>query len=298
MRLASIGFNQHEQGLLARQLKVLVGRTAAPWLYVGEAREADLIIVRDAAGATEGQGLLAYADSAGGRGGDLRLDWPLRMFALLELLLEAERRLAAGRRSETCVAQQLAALRQEGWLDLAGQRIHLQPDEDRLAATVSDFDALLGVLCCADFDTELALQPGAAPGQAGALPFSATLSQVIWALALRSGASRTRDWDAHRLLFRIASWPHFGEWQVSPPLLRLAALYARQPASIASGCELAAVDEDTVRGFLLACELCRLGLTIHQAETPPPAPQASPARTGSLLQRLRERLGISFARKR
>ena len=295
MRLASIGFNQHEQGLLARQLKVLVGRTAAAWLYVGEARVADLVIVRDAARTAEGQGLLAYAGTGEGRGGDLQLDWPLRMFALLELLLEAEKRLAAGSRSESCVAEQLAALRQEGWLDLAGQRIHLLPCEDRLDATVSDFAALLDLLQPAQLDLKAELRPGMQQAEAPALRTS--LSGVIWALALRSGACRERDWDARRLLFRIASWPHFGEWQVSPPLLRLAALYARQPASIASGCELAAVDEDTVRGFLLACELCRLGLTVQQAKMPP-AHQAQPAPAAGLLQRLRERLGITFARKR
>lgn len=294
MRLASIGFNHHEQGLLARQLKVLVGRTAAPWLYVGEAYEADLIIVRDAAGAAARQGLLAHAGSGARRAGDLGLDWPLRMFALLELLLEAEQRLGVGRRSATCVAEQLAALRQEGWLELAGQCIHLLPDEDRLAATVNDLDHLLDLLHGAPIEVEAALSPGA---PTASLPFHTSLSGVIWALALRSGARRERDWDARRLLFRIAAWPHFGEWQVSPPLLRLSALYARQPASIASGCELVMVDENTVRGFLLACELCQLGLSVHQAETPP-APQVSPAPAGSLLQRLRERLGISFARKR
>lgn len=299
MRLASIGLNEHEQGLLAQQLKILAGRTAAPWLYMGETREADLVIVRDPERiASAGQELLAYAGIRLGGAGDLYLDWPLRMFALLELLLEAEKRLAVGSSTQACAAEQLAGLKQDGWLELEGRCIVLQPRQDRLVAAVGSLDELLDLLQHPQLDLVAALHLDLPPEDRAALPFQASLKSVVWALALRSGAHCGRNWNPDTLLFQLSAWPHFGEWQVSPPLLRLAALYTRKPASIASGCQLAGLDEAAVRGFLLACELCQVGVTMDYDKTPSPLPESAAPPAGGLLQLLRERLGISFGRKR
>lgn len=297
MRVASIGLNDYEQGLLAQQLKVLAGRTAATWLYMGEAQEADLLIVRDAEQApTAGRGLLVHAGIPPSRAGDLQLEWPLRMFALLELLLEAEKRLRAVGSTNACAAEQLAGLKQDGWLQLDGRRILLQPRQDRLAAAVGSLDELLDLLQRPQLDLLAALHLDLPPDDGVELPFQASLRSVIWALALRSGAQCGRNWNADSLLFSLSAWPHFGEWEVAPPLLRLAALYTRKPASIVSGCRLAGLDEAAVRGFLLACELCQVGVSMDYDKTPAPETAAPPA--GGLLQRLRERLGISFARNR
>lgn len=299
MRVASIGLNDYEQGLLSQQLKVLAGRTAATWLYMGEAQEADLLIVRDAEQTpTAGRGLLAHAGIPPSRAGDLQLEWPLRMFALLELLLEAERRLRAVGSTHGCAAEQLAGLKQDGWLQLDGRRILLQPRQDRLEAAVGGLDELLDLLQHPQLDLLAALHLDLPPDDGVELPFQASLRSVIWALALRSGAQCGRNWNPDSLLFSLSAWPHFGEWEVAPPLLRLAALYTRKPASIASGCQLTGLDEAEVRGFLLACELCQVGVSMDYDKTPGPRPETVAPPAGGLLQRLRERLGLSFARSR
>jgi len=299
MRVASIGLNDYEQGLLSQQLKVLAGRTAATWVYMGEAQEADLLIVRDAEQTpTVGRGLLMHAGVPPRRAGDLQLEWPLRMFALLELLLEAEKRLRAVSSTQACAAEQLAGLKQDGWLQLDGRRILLQPRQDRLEAAVGGLDELLDLLQRPQLDLLAALHLDLPQDDSVELPFQASLRSVIWALALRSGAHCGRSWNPDNLLFRLSAWPHFGEWTVSPALLRLAALYTRKPASIASGCRLAGMDETAVRGFLLACELCQVGVTMDYDKTPAPQPSSPAAPSGGLLQRLRERLGISFGGSR
>lgn len=299
MRLASIGLNEHEQGLLVQQLKILAGRTAAPWLYLGEEQEADLVIVRDTARRTAaGEGLRACAGFRPESADDLALDWPLRMFALLELLLEAERRLAVSHHSQPCVAEQLAGVKQDGWLEIDGRRICLQPRHDRLQAAAGSLAELLDLLQRPQLDLGAALRLDLPPEDGAALPLETSLKGVVWALALRSGAECGRNWNPDSLQFSLSAWPHFGEWETSPDLLRLAALYTRKPASIASGSQLAAVDADRVRGFLLACELCQVGVTMTYDKTPAPAPEAVASPAGGLLQRLRERLGISFGRKR
>jgi len=299
MRVASIGLNDYEQGLLSQQLKVLAGRTAATWVYMGEAQEADLLIVRGAEQApTAGRGLLVHAGVQPSRAGDLQLEWPLRMFALLELLLEAEKRLALGRSTNACAAEQLAGMKQDGWLQLDGRRILLQPRQDRLEAAVGGLDELLDLLQRPQLDLLAALHLDLPQDDSVELPFQASLRSVIWALALRSGAQCGRNWNPDSLLFSLSAWPHFGEWEVAPPLLRLAALYTRKPASIASGCQLAGLDEAAVRGFLLACELCQVGVSMDCDKTPAPRPETVAPPAGGLLQRLRERLGLSFARNR
>ncbi|MBV2134545.1 hypothetical protein KRX52_17340 [Pseudomonas sp. MAP12] len=285
--------------MLAQQLKILAGRTAAPWLYLGEAPDADLLIVREPGlDLATGSGLRAQAGSRPSRSGDLHLEWPPRMFALLELLLDAEKRLKVRSASQACAAEQLADLKQDGWLDIGGQRIVLQPRQDRLQASVASLDELLDLLQSSQLDLAAALHLDLPPGNGDAEPFQASLKSVIWALALRSGVQAGRNWNAQSLLFRLSAWPHFDEWAVSPPLLRLAAFYTRQPASIASGCRLAGADEATVRGFLLGCELCQVGVTMNYDKTPPAAPEHVTPPAGGLLQRLRERLGIGFGRKR
>jgi hypothetical protein len=299
MRVASIGLNDYEQGLLSQQLKVLAGRTVATWLYMGEAQEADLLIVRDAEQTpTASRGLLAHAGIPPSLAGDLLLEWPPRMFALLELLLEAEKRLRAVSSTHPCAAEQLAGLKRDGWLQLDGRRILLQPRRDRMQAAVGSLDELLDLLQRPQLDLLAALHLDLPPDDGAELPFHTSLRSVIWALALRSGAQCARDWNPDNLLFSLSAWPHFGEWEVAPPLLRLAALYTRKPASIASGCQLTGLDEAAVRGFLLACELCQVGVNMDYNATPAPRPETAAPPAGGLLQRLRERLGISFARNR
>lgn len=296
MRLASIGLNEYEQGLLTQQLKILAGRTAAPWIYMGEAREAELLIARDPAQvASAGSALLAHAGTRPSRAGDLYLEWPPRMFGLLELLLAAEKRLKVGAGSKACTADQLAGLKLDGWLELDGRRILVRPRQDRLEAEVGSLGELIDLLLRPHLDLVAAFSLDL-PKDEAPLPFQSSVKSVIWALALRSGAHCGRNWDPDNLLFQLSAWPHFGEWEVAPHLLRLAALYTRRPASIASGCLLAATDEATVSGFLLACELCQVGVTMGYEKAPQP-PEAAAPPAGGLLQRLRERLGISFGRK-
>lgn len=296
MRLASLGLNEYEQRLLTKQLKVLSGRTAAPWIYVGEVHEAELLIARDPAQvAGAGSVLLAQAGTHPSRAGDLCLEWPPRMFGLLELLLAAEKRLKVGASRRACAAEQLAGLKLDGGLEIDGRRILVGPRQDRLEAEVGSLGELIDLLLRPQLDLVAAFSLDLPKGEVP-LPFQASFKSVIWALALRSGAHCGRNWAPHSLQFQLSAWPHFGEWEVAPHLLRLAALYTRKPASIASGCLLAATDEATVIGFLLACELCQVGVTKGYEKAPQPLETVVPP-AGGLLQRLRERLGISFGRK-
>lgn len=295
MRLASIGLTAQEQDLLHQQLKLLAGRLSAPWIYVGESLDADLLLMRNSRlDAPTYRGLAAYPGAAVSRRGDLPLEWPLRMVALRELLLEAEKRLMVKTSGPVC-AEQLAELKMDGWLTLNDRQIRIYPRQDRIEADVADRDELLLLLSQPELDiqSQLGLEV-----PAGELGYVDSLRAVVWSLALRSGAHCGRNWNPDKLRFSLSAWPHFDEWEVGPPLLRLAALYTRKPASIMQGAQMSGLSMDEVTGFLLACELCQIGVVKEYIETQPEVvkPVAQPA-SGGMLQRLRERLGLGFGRK-
>ncbi len=299
MKLASIGLTAQEQELLEQQLKLLGGRLSAPWIYVGESLDADLLLLRGSRlDAPTYRGLAAYPAAAQSRTGDLRLEWPLRMVALRDLLQEAEKRLMVESHGPAC-SEQLAGLKFDGWLEIDGQRIILRPRADQVEADVASREELVTLLSRPELNVQAMLDldlPVGLPD--GGLPLRMSLRALIWSLALRSGSHCGRNWNAQGLLFRLAAWPHFDEWEVAPPLLRLAALYSRKAATIETGCQMSGLDETAVKGFLYACELCQVGVSKEYVETriEPPRPVAA-APAGGMLQRLRERLGLGFGRK-
>lgn len=299
MKLASVGLTAQEQDLLEQQLKLLAGRLSAPWVYVGESLDANLLLIRGSRlDAPTYRGLAAYPGAAQSKKGDLRLEWPLRMVALREVLLEAERRLMV----EACgpaVSEQLAELKMAGWLDIDGQQVVFRPRQDQVETTAAGRDELVTLLSRPDLNLTAQMQLDIpAHMNSATLPCRLTLRELVWSLALRSGAHCGRNWPAQGLLFRLGAWPHFDEWEVSPPLLRLAALYSRKAASIADGCQMSGLEEAEVRGFLYACELCQVGVSKEYVEKPvEPAKKPAPPPSSGMLARLRDRLGLSFGRK-
>lgn len=299
MKLASVGLTAQEQDLLVQQLKLLAGRLTAPWIYVGEGADADLVLIRGSRlDAPTYRGLAAYPGAAQSKKGDLNIEWPLRMVALREVLLEAERRLMV-EASGPSSCEQLAELKMGGWLEVDGKRMIFFPRNDRVEADVADRDELVALLTRPDFNLQAQLQldvPANLPEDG--LACKVSLRGLVWSLALRSGAHCERNWDRTGLLFRLGAWPHFDEWEVSPPLLRLAALYSRKAATIADGAQMSGLDEVEVRGFLYACELCQVGVSKEYVEQrPEPAQPVAPPPSNGMLQRLRDRLGLSFGRK-
>lgn len=291
LHVACQGFGEHEQGLLHQQLKMLRGRTALEWSYSAQATGAQLVFVREA---NQAQGSATAVFKDGRFTLRKQVEWPLRIFGLYDLLSDCERDLptASAAPSETLPAR-LAALTSATFYTHGPLRFVILPHEDRLFSDIADFDSLLQTLQALPSDV-IPAALSAAPGM-DVLHQSYSLKRVIWALSLNEPIAPSRVADTHATAYRIGAWPDYGEWESSPGLLRLAALYSRQFATVQEGVEFSRATPEEVIAFLDGCERCGLDVTSREKEAAAPAP--APAQRISdegLLSRLRKRLGMAF----
>lgn len=287
-RMGTSGLDPHEQGLLAQQLKMLNGKTQAEWRYVGQDANAELMIVRDASsGPTRATAVLGNERT--GHAARQPVEWPLRLFGLLELLADAEKR-AVQRIAPTALpslAARLAALESSAGIDHNGLLMTVSPAMEQVHSNRADFNALVDEL--AALSTTVTFDAAASTTTA----HKHSLKRLLWALTLREPVDALPPAGE---LFKIRAWPDFSEWQSSPAYLRLAALYSRQYATVQQGMSFSNCTATEVSAFLQACRFCGLGVT---SKTAPRAPQQVAQRPtdsepSSLLQRLRSRLGLGF----
>ena len=281
-RIVCKGLTAHEQALLVQQLKMLKGRTAYAWACVGDDGEGQLLIQRergDRATVTLGAGLRRS------------IEWPLRMFGLMELLLEHEERVAKvapPARLQPCEELALLDVRQAHGVS---DTLLIVPRDDLVlsrhdnpALVLRELSGALG---------KLQAQPLSQLGAQPVLAHRHSFKSLLWSLALAQGAPSTGNWQQSSATFHLQAWPLLSEWQSSPAMLRLAALYTRQFASVERGVAFSGASADQVRAFLFACKCCAVGLE-SRIEVAQPVP-AAPAEK-SLLQRLRMRLGLGYGK--
>ena len=258
------------------------------WLYGGESSAADVTLVLP----TDNRlGALAHVghvpDSCA-----IRVEWPLRLFGLLGLLEESETRLGGPAVNGFPQAESLASR-----LSVQSESVMLKADDFTAYIVPADGCIYSNVPVIEKLVSGLSLIPQSAefhPVTGENMPaYQYGLKAVLWALALREPAER-ESFKAG-MAYRISAWPVFGEWQSSPVLMRLAALYAREFATLEQGAAFAAVKVSDVAVFLRACSFCSLGLEARLASTSKAIAYPTEQSPG-LLQRLRNRLGIGFKR--
>lgn len=290
LRIACKGLTSHEQGLLSQQLKMLKGRTAHTWIYVGESDHAELRILRRQGDHEE----RAYVQQRiGAQVQPTRaVEWPLRLFGLLELLVEYEKQPQPGDAPVAGLCEQLASMA-AGSLYRLDEDLVIMPGGDLVLTRHADFDATLQRL--AVLSTVPAPETLVPLGEFSQFPQRYSFKKLLWSLALAHGERAGGDLCSANATFRLNAWPLLGEWQSSPPLLRLAALYTRQFASIERGVAFSGASREQVRAFLFACKCCGMGLEtrMEQQQAAVTAPVEK-----TLLQRLRMRLGLGYGKSR
>lgn len=288
-RISSQGLSDHEQGLLQQQLKMLKGRTRGNWNYVEEGQTAEVVIVRDAAnqpdfalGAFNSE--LISAEPA-------RIEWPLRLFGLMSLLEDCEQRLpaAAANAPAASLGALLASVKVPSLLEHPDYLIAVIPELDQVRVKTCDFASLVNTLATAATLPDVRTSE-TSPGDMAEIY---SLKRLLWAISLNEKSVESTAWAQPTQEFRIGKWPLFNEWVSSPKLMRLAALYTRQHASINHGVEFSQATATDIEAFLRACERCGLGLDIR---TSPSAVQLQRQNNDSqnLFQRLRNRLGLGI----
>jgi hypothetical protein len=292
-RVACRGFGEHEQRLLQQQLKMLRGRTEMEWHYVGDDRAAELTLLRDedqpassvVAVFKDGRFTMRHS-----------VEWPLRIFGLYDLLTDCERDLAQHTPAKApALSIRLSKIVSATYYDHEGLSFVILPHEDSLYCDIDDFETLVERM--AALPEDLTAAPlNSAPGKQ-TLQHAYSLKRIIWALCLAEPAPIDQLEGAEATEYRIAAWPDYGEWKSTPALLRLAALYSRQYATVAEGVEFARASAEDVVAFLNACERCALGVSARNGRPKPTASVRPTEKTQEgLLLRLRKRLGMAFGK--
>lgn len=288
-RISSQGLSDHEQGLLQQQLKMLKGRTRSNWNYVEEGQTAEVVIIRDAANQPD-FALGAFNEELI-RAEPARIEWPLRLFGLMSLLEDCEHRLpaSAATPSAASLGALLAGLKAPALLQHPDYVIAVIPELDQVRVKQHDFATLSHTLGAAVALPEVRSEQ-TPPGELAEIH---SLKRLLWAISLTEESAENTAWAQPTQEFRIGKWPLFNEWVSSPKLMRLAALYTRQHASINQGVEFSQASAADIEAFLRACERCGLGLDIRTA---PAAAQLQRQNNDSqnLFQRLRNRLGLGI----
>jgi hypothetical protein len=297
LRLASHGLSKHDQDLLSKQLKMLKGRTACEWIVIEDYRSADVTLVQGQP-PSDITGVIALAGTqAGKRGQHYLIEWPIRLFGLIDLLIavEAERAsrpVVPGR--SLSMAYQLSQIKSDQWLSVEEVVLQVSFTRDEVKASQSEFSRLVDRLSVLNEQSARLVQRAAVGPSTVLEPYS--LKALIWSLALRDDTIKPRQWHITQQQFRLATWPLFGSWETAPWMLRLAALYGRQPATLAEGVELTGLRVEQVAAFLHACELCQLGVAIKQTAAVIPRVESRPPAPASLLARVRRKLGLGYKR--
>lgn len=292
--ITSRGFSEHEQEVLSRQLKVVAAKAGSCWTYSPSEGNGKPMLVLDKQ--MDGERIDAVFSFGSNRVRLSSLVAPLRMFTLLELLQLCESRLpmrvsATGMAS---LALRLGKITGNARLALEPGNTWVDADTDTLWAPWEQAAEVAHQL--RSQGQSLAIKAEAELGDTSGL-FRHSFKAVLWSLALREREREIghRNWSEPDLQFRIGAWPLLSEWESSPAMLRLCALYSRQYANLEQGMDFARATECNVIAFLHACDCC--GLSLFTRIAPQAVAQKKPAPVpAGLLQRLRNSLGLSFKR--
>lgn len=333
-RMASFGLNENEQALLAQQLKMLKGRTGALWSYSTESEGADVSLEHLA----QDDVAIAYiANSKEGMPKRLQTQWPLRLFGLIELLQQCEQAIglesnavtsssseveknnsqpstsvasihAVNSHSEAVrgsFSKQLSNLRDPAAFSYADFHALVCPSTDQLQTNIADFDQLVELIKATPTDTPIVREDNLSTAN---YSFAYSLKRVLWSVALTENSPANPSWFKPNSEFRIGAWPLLNEWQSSPALMRLTALFTRQYASLEQAASFTQLSQAEIIAFLQACDICGLMLQHRQMHansvTQESAPQSKKPESSTvtkeqpkgLLGRLRARLGLTFGR--
>lgn len=296
LRLTTFGFDRSESELLQAQLKMLNQRTSARWGFVANDAVADVGVFH---GATPPAGFNGVKVTTGPRspGFDLQIEWPIRLFKLLELLETTER--LRGRSADPAASSPAERLSSaEGGFRIGSLTIFIDTSRELISANCTSEAELLTALGASEWQS--------LPANSIDLRELSTYfdrKALLWSLALRETSSEITIQGDRGYRFKLGQWPAFGQWETHPWMLRAAALYAREPSTVRQGALVTDQAEATIASFLRACELCSLGLKTEApaqiASVQPPkilsTTSAQTAKDGGMLGAIRRYFGLRYS---
>lgn len=295
--ITTVGLAERDTLLIKSYLGLLSGKTREDWRF-RDAGAADVCIAASGAAMPRAQLHIRYLsrDEAPTVHDDLCLASPLRVANVIAVLDQASQRLGAApvAPAATPIHMPAAAAPAQPADTLAEGLRARRGDEAQLWLGRGS------TLVCADFaagryrsNEPLTAQHATAdgwrrlPAQDLALPIEGALTWLMWT----AGIAEARVQPG---VYRLRRWPDFGVLPHQPSFVRLAAFFARQPATAPAAAAAALVPVPDVEAFLAGCLMAGYAGADDSAPRAAPPTPARSADTGLLgvLGRIRRRLGI------
>lgn len=291
-KIAPVGFSQSDRDLLARQLKTVSARLPDAW-EIAEAGHlnVDVAICREPLEAPAG---IPVSVTTGPirEGFDHALEFPIRLFALLDILNQATglsftsdrgaSPFQAGLQAEQILALSGAFRCGETSLIFEGERVYSnQPDVREICRGLTH-DPLQRV-------DRNAL---------GDLINRHDRRALLWAVACAEPALELRGWNPSGTRVRLCEWPSFGIWLTEPWMIRASAPMVRGSASLGEAARIAEVEPSRVAALIHACIVCGLKVDVlvgesESAQVTLTESTSSAREQNSFFRSLRRRLGLS-----
>lgn len=308
MKYTCIGLSEADRSLVQKQFGVLKNKLANDWVFSSTASHYDLILLkgRELPKSVSGT-MVAVIDAPIRNENEIPLEWPVRIFDLLELITRVE---ASGKRknakytqaSSFSFANMVKEYLSENTQPLivalnADDYICIDPSREKVLMThTKTLDALKSVLALEEAQVKTLSSDHL---NQISWKIAKPLKSFIWSLALRENALDIYGWDINRYSFQIKRFPSLGEWESSPFMLRLASLYTRRDCTIQLAMNFCKIEANEVATFLHACNMIDAGL-ITKSVQPRPVSQAAAtnaenaAKYNSLFGQVRSKLGTVF----
>ncbi len=259
--IKSIGFESLEREILAKQVRTISTRLHKEWNYVGEGKDADIVLVKKPVDLPAGSVQVMVGKDCTDHTAPF-LESPVRMMQLASLL-------ESFTKSKESVIEAINKLFQQAKpgtfiINCKIGAVGFNTKEKKISTKQRSLSTLIKNLSATP--TQQLLLENAKPEPDNfTWEFTAPYRTVIWHLAKFEGQSSTSNFNANAS-YKLSSWPRVTEWDPNPHNFKLATLFSRQYLSIAQAAKVCKVTEEDVKLFLHCSKSCGIRL-LQQAST-------------------------------
>lgn len=310
-KIALLDFEEYEEKLFVQQLKTVRKHTNSDWVFHQDSQVSNYIIEH---GQLENK---AFIYKSNEKSIQYEIDWPVRLFGLLEVLKNYEKsglstynqvevistNLSSNSNavSSNILIEYLVELKSNFAFQINDIYFFINKKDDQVLANVKDFEELLNTLLTVDSMQSLKSYSYSLDDDFlnKNLVYMFSFKKIIWSLFLNYKKSLSSKWAENNSLFKINAWPLYSDFENTANLLRLAAVFTRQYTSIAQAAAFSQLSEIDVIAFLQACEAIGVSVDIDNKDSvkkPNNIKEVKSNKSNSLLFKLRSKLGLAFGR--
>jgi len=247
--IGTIGFTLVEKQLLIKQIKIVSAKIHAGWEYIGEAKNADVVLSKQKLDVPTSTRLVLVGDIQN-TGDHAVIESPIRLMQLTHVLEEnAEERFS----NAQFILGLFSSKKIDSFcMDVERDKVYFYPWLSRIGGDFSSQEELVQLLYSGEL-VEAKIRSNATNIDVSQLKLSSNVKRVVWHVAkLEKDFSSSRYAD--RKKYKISVWPRVNSWDKCLTQSRLAAAFSRRFISPEQAARLSGASVGDAKGFLHCCE--------------------------------------------